>query len=272
MAQKNLEENLVEKCINYLSHNINGNNFYKILDFAFQENLGYLENWCLKFFQDNLNLNTVTEMIKYLDRHGDSENKKFRKQVFNFIIARFFKIETNTNRSMQVYEDFLLENIGTHTISALVRFLSLSYEYEKFDPENIFYEFQRNEENPLFPTNLESYKNEMLNPSTSPKTKDLFDERTRKLKEAAYCFIQANLKAVLTTEVLKDFPNKSKFLREFTQYSVENASKQLHESIMKVNSAEMSEEKIKENGKKRMEPVQDGAGEENPILKKSKNI
>jgi len=102
------------------------------------------------------------------------------------------------------------------------------------------------------------------------------------LREAAFGFIQENTEAVVTSEVLKDFSNNllrnnsAKFLRDFTLYSVQKASKQIQDLMMKANQVEISQEREehhkeirKGNGKKRMEPVQDGADEENPTLKKN---
>ena len=128
LADKYLQEDLQEKCFHYLTYNINIDTVYKILDFAHQENILHIKNWCLKFFEDNLNLQNIAGLVDYLlegqdDLQFKKNNKKFRNRVFNFIFEHSFEIFNNEKGDMKIYEDFMIKNIGMKTIAAFACYL-----------------------------------------------------------------------------------------------------------------------------------------------------
>ncbi len=251
-ADKYLQEDLCEKCVRSLNKRIKQDNVYKILDFAHERNISETAARCFSFFQNRLTINNIAGLIEYVERKEDSELDRLKNIAFSFVLDRFFDIYENEKGNMQLYESFLIVNIEMDNLSTFVDFLSNSYklagnEIEGSDSEEFHFGWR------------------------GPKTKDIFDERTIKIKEAVFDFIHENVNTVMTRKVSEDFSKD--FFRDFTKYVVEKTSKQIQNLIMKNNQIEMSEEtdkKQKENGKKRMEPVQDGSVEEKPILKKSK--
>ena len=258
-----MQEDLCEECIDFLSKNISHENIYQILGFAHEKDVSDLKNCCMRFFKKDLDLNNVVELIKYLDRQEDSEfkenNKGLRNIAFNFVLDRFFDIYENEKGSMQIYENFLIVNIELDNLPTLVRFLDWSYRLP--------------EEEEFFLEDFDSDGHFVFNRAT-PKTKDLFNERTIQLKEAVFSFIHENVKTVMTGRISEGFSKD--FFRDFTLHLAEKTSKQIQNLMMKGNHAEVSQEESEEkkngNGKKRMEPVQNGLNEENSMLKKTKKF
>jgi len=269
LADKYLQEDLCEECVNFLSKNIKEDNVYKILDFAHEKDIPVLKNCCMEYFKNHLNIKNADQLIDYLGRQEDPEfkenNREFRNFAFGFVLDYFFDLE-NEREKLQIYESFLLRNIEMDTIPCLVRFLDRSYRLpgKEKHPQEDASEDSSDEDDVIL-------KRFSMRPRV-PKTKDLFDERTVQLKEAAFSFIHENMKTILTRENSEGFSKD--FLRDFTFHLVEKTSNQIQNLMLKVNQTEISqeenEEKKKRNGKKRIEPVRNGLDEENPMLKKTK--
>jgi len=255
LADKYLQEDLCEKCLNFLTSRINMDTVYKILDFfAHEENVPQIRLWCTKLLKDKLNLQNVKRFIKYLaDRQEDPEfkenNKEVRNQAINFVLENFFEI--NENENMEIYEDFIMKNIDMETVSALAGFLGSSHEL----PENA-------KEYPLKRRKAVRVRAEVL------------EERITRIKEAAFSFVYENVKTVMTSKAAKDFKNA--FFIDFTLYSAERAAKEIQalkkvsDGEMRIESQENNKEVRKGNEKKRMEPVKDDEDEEMFELKKTK--
>ena len=275
LADKYLQEDLGEKCLDSIAHNINTDNVYKILDFAHQESLYHIKNRCLNFLKHNLHINNVSGLIEYLRRQEDLEFREIIQElrlfVFTFVLKRFFDLYENENGSMQVCENFIITNIEMTTISILERFLSCSYKLF----ENVLEKRSPKEDEKKTVVFSDQDVHCLLRRRTTPQTKELFEERTIKLREAAFSFVHENFEALMASKTLEDFSHG--LLGEFALYSAERSSKQFQDMMKKPNhfkagkgSKENNKKTRKGNQKKRMEPIQTGAGEENPTLQKTK--
>ncbi len=125
LADKLLQFDLQEKCFNYLTCYINKDNVYQILDFAYHKNIPQMTSWCLKFFEDNLNIENMDGLSDYIANHEDpyfqENNKELIEKVCTFIIKKFStiferknseRIEMDeTNRFKESVFHFVQENI-----------------------------------------------------------------------------------------------------------------------------------------------------------------
>jgi len=129
LADKYREEDLCEKCVYFLRSILNMDNVYKILDFSHQENLSKVRIWCIELIQEKIIVENVAELISYLlVRQEDSEFKEnhraFRDFTLNFVLDKFIEIYKKENGNMEIYENFIVNNIEMETISALAIFLA----------------------------------------------------------------------------------------------------------------------------------------------------
>ena len=60
-ADKYVQNDLREKCVDFFKFNLNSDNVYKILDFTRQENLSSLKDWCLNLLKNKTNPTNVKE-------------------------------------------------------------------------------------------------------------------------------------------------------------------------------------------------------------------
>ena len=249
LADKYLQEDLPKKCLNYMTYNINIENVYKILDFAYEENILHLQNCCLKFFKDKLTIHNVSKLIKYLLDYDADSKLKLRHFAFNFVLDNFFEIHENENGNMQqIYEDFLIKNIGMDTIPPLARFLSRDFKPSQREryPLKGDEDSEEDEDECGY-----EYGN-----GIAPIGKDLFEKCTAHLKEAAFGFIQENAEIIMTSKIAEDFPNG--FFRDFVLYTTRN-----------FNNLKTENQALR-NERKRLEPSQNQLDEESHELKKTK--
>ena len=212
LADKYLQEDLREKCLNFLTSIINMDNVYKILDFGHQENVSQIKIWCMKLFQDRITIDNVAELISYLlDLQEDSEfkenNKAFRNFALNFVLERFLEISQNEKGNMQRYEKFILKNIELETVSALAIFLA------RF--------------------------NEL------PENEKFFVARIR---EAVFNFVQENVENIMMSEIAKTFPIG--FFTDFTLYLASQIPKSLKKRMEPVQDDDEEENQTLKKTKK----------------------
>ncbi len=200
-SDKYLQNDLNEKCMSYLTHNINSDNVYIILDFARQENIPHVKSWCMKFFKKNINIQNIDDLVEYLSQQNNPEfardNLELRDKALSFIIKNYQEIsnDKNANRNITFYEDFLIKNITTDTIVPLANFISADI-YEK-----MMYASSASKE----------------------KAKCKFEQETKALRSAVFEFAQQNMKIFQAKEVAK---NVSKaFLIDLVVYGAEETSK-----------------------------------------------
>ena len=118
-ADKYTQDDLNERCLDFLIFSMNSENVYAILDFARQEGIVQLESWCMKFLKNNLTINSVSGLIQYLDQQN-TPDLGLKDSAFNFIIDRSRKIFQEENK---LCEDFLIKNISMDTIAKTVNFM-----------------------------------------------------------------------------------------------------------------------------------------------------
>ncbi len=258
LADKYLQEDLQEECLNFISQNINRENAYKIFDFALRENILEVQNLLSEFLQKNVNINNVIGLIESLGRHENSEfhdvTLRIRVVTFIFILNHFFDPDEDENEkgSQQAYENFICENIEMGKVPTLVRFLSCSkrlpeIEEESF-PEDLEKHSQKEDDNDMVFFDSQDI-DRFLKRKATPKTRNIFEEKTTRLRAATFNFIHENSEFALTSRI--DFPND--FLGDFNLYSAERTSKEIQDLEMKLKNAEISkdrQENNKENVKK----------------------
>ena len=125
-ADKYVQSDLSEKCVNYLKHKINSFNVYKILDFARLQNLSLLKDWCLDLLK-KINRDTIVGLVDYLNKQKDpefaQEDLELRNLTLAFVMNNFIEISKDQKAPPTFYEDFLIKNIAFETILDLGKFI-----------------------------------------------------------------------------------------------------------------------------------------------------
>ena len=118
LADKYVQEDLYDKCINILIHKITPNTFCEILDLARENDLPILQDWCMKLLPNRLSKKTITQLIKYL-QHEENENFGMEEIVLNFVLINLSEIleECNSKEEWRFYADFLLPYISKERIA-----------------------------------------------------------------------------------------------------------------------------------------------------------
>ena len=133
-----LQCDLYEKWLPYLLHNINSDNIYKILDFALERDIYRLKCWCLRFFDDNIGINKISELLKYLDYQISPEYEEQRAELRNkaigIITDEYIKISNQTNFPRIIVFNTVQENFEKLKEIILSEGLSQSF-WENLDPE-----------------------------------------------------------------------------------------------------------------------------------------
>ena len=178
LADKYLREDLCKKCLRFLISILSMENISAILDFADERNLPEINDLCRKCFKNNLAPQNVTGFISYLDSREDEEfkdrNNEFRKETFKFVLNRFFDNDVSKN------EDFIIKNIEMDTLLDLANFFAGSHILPEHE-SNSFLGIKR-------------------------LTKRGFQEKTVRIKEATFNFVQENMKPVMTNKIAYNFP------------------------------------------------------------------
>jgi len=194
-SDKYLQDDLNEKCLSYLTHNITSENVYTILDFARQENISHVKSWCMKFFNKNINVHNISGLVEFLNKQNNPEfaldNLELRDKALGFITKNFIEISKgqNKNTKMTFYEDFLIKNIDTDTIVILANFLSTN-----------------SSEKPA----SNGYQESEI---------QMFGQETRKLRSAVFGFAQQNMKILRANKIAKNFSKT--FLIDLVVYESE---------------------------------------------------
>jgi uncharacterized protein (DUF1697 family) len=189
-ADKYLQNDLREKCVEFLKYDINQDNVYKILDFAHQEDISHLRHWCVDFLKDKINLNNISSLVEHLNKQNDpelaQENLELRDKVIYFLTNNY--IEATKNQNMPVFEDFLIKNIALETVSTLANFVSgcpvkIQVSCELFSKSN--------------------HKGERVE-----GLKEKLQPVTINLRDALYGFVQTNLETLTQTKIIEKIPHE----------------------------------------------------------------
>jgi len=122
LADKYREEDLQGRCVNILIYNITSFNVYEMLDFAREQDLVLLKDWCVKFFQHRLTLKNITGFIKYLEGQNNpdyrQENSRLIEKAVDFVLKNLSVIieEVNTKEGVKLYTDFLIKHVSNKNL------------------------------------------------------------------------------------------------------------------------------------------------------------
>ncbi len=185
-ADKYVQKDLREKCLDFLKSNINQDNVYKILDFARQENLSLIRDWCLNFLKEKINAKNISGLVEYLNEQEENpeyaqENLELRDKAINVITNNYRKIFE------PFYEDFLIKNLTYDTTLALVKFIS-GHNHNKVVRHHGLHG--------------ENNKEELIE-----KEKEKLKPHTINLRAVLYKFVQRNLKTLTENQTAKQLPN-----------------------------------------------------------------
>lgn len=123
-ADKYVQHDLYERCMNFLTYNINFENAHTIFGFALQQNFPHLQGWCLKSFLNNLTVNDIYELIKQQKDH--QEFSKVDPDLRDNTIRHVIKIFQKTSLDQKVFklsEAFLIDNLNCDTIFKISNFI-----------------------------------------------------------------------------------------------------------------------------------------------------
>jgi len=262
-AEKHLKEDLRDKCLGFLTDNVNQDNVYEILDFAREHDISQLRSWCINFCINKIDLNSVEKLIVYLDQQSNSEftqeNIQLQDKALDVLLRR------NNPKAYQ-NEDFIIKNIEVDTILRTAKFIT-SANYNKSLVSN--------------------------DPDQS-----LMEKCIANLKKAAFRFVEENFLELRKRGIINDFP--AVFFQDYAQFVTEELIKYKNDAEARSSELEENQHKIqvnteihkkkenqqksdeesdeKENGQvgnmkigqKRREAVQEESSEDNPKLKQSK--
>ena len=235
-SDKYLQDDLYGKCMDYLTYNINSKNVYTILDFARQGNIAPLQSWCMKFLKNNLTIDDISELIKYLNQQQNGqefakENLELRDKAINFVIENYAKI-SQKEENFKLYEDFLKDNLTTNTNGIIAKF--------------------------------------MYGQTLKGEARLAFQRDTANLKDSLYDFVKGNFQELKKKHITKKFP------QAFWEDLVSCLIEKLHKYERKEARAAQKKEEKKDEGekpkrnRKRKEKIQKDEPEGKPELKKTK--
>ncbi len=118
LADKYVQNDLSEKCLDFLKLTINSENVYKRFDFAFKQNLDELKDFCKNFLKNNLDTNSLPGLIQSLEKLPE-----VKPSVVTFIVNNFDKVYEKYSKNWPFYEDFLIENVDMSTILLFVNLI-----------------------------------------------------------------------------------------------------------------------------------------------------
>ncbi len=180
LADKYVQNELSEKCLDFLKFSINSDNVLKRLDFAFEQNLDQLKDFCKNFLKKNIEVKSLPDLIQYLEKLPE-----VKANVASFIVKKFNFVYKEYEKDWPFYEDFLIKNIGMSTISLLVNFVYCEHSEiietsEMFSGKTWVYE----------------------------EVKDQLLQNTLRLNQACFKFAKRNFKEIHQKGVSRDLPKR----------------------------------------------------------------
>ena len=118
LADKYVQSDLSEKCLDFLKFTINFENIYKRLEFAYEQNLDDLKNFCKNYLKRNLDAAKILDYLQFLEKNSDPELKV---GAVSYIVNNFYTVCQEYEKKWQSFEDFLVKSVDTSTISLLVK-------------------------------------------------------------------------------------------------------------------------------------------------------
>jgi len=247
-SDRYLQDDLNDKCMDFLKYNLNSDDVYTVLDFARQENISPLANWCLEFFDSNLNINNVSKLIQYIEQMSDPEfltqNPRLKDKIFDIVFDNFLDALQSQKENLRFYEDFLIKNVNMDTIVSLANWIS----------------DESSEHVRLFARR--SYGN--ARNDTLKRVRDIFEQNTINLQRQVLDFADKNFEALQEKDMIKDI--EKNFFVKLVSYGIQQRKSQKTQEAQDHDSDTQSKK-----GLKRMEPSNNGSiSEGNPRLKQTK--
>ena len=126
LANKYVQNDLLQDCVKFLKGHINSGNVYSILHFARQENIASLSSFCLDFLK-NIDISHFDGVIEHLNKQQnsefDQENLELRDQAIKRLLENgWLEFPTEQKNNMKFYVDFLIRNLNTDTLLKLSEF------------------------------------------------------------------------------------------------------------------------------------------------------
>jgi len=184
-ADKYVQNDLREKCVDFLKETLNKDNVYKILDFARQENPPSLKEWCLNFLKNKIDIKNIAGLVEYLNRQNNlefaQENFELRRIALDVVLNNYLEISEDEKTSPTLYEDFLIKNIALDTVLDLGKFI-YGHNLKTARPS---------------PTELELRN-----------LREKIESRTVNLKLALVEFIQTNFKILHEKKIAEELPGR----------------------------------------------------------------
>jgi len=198
LADKYVQNDLSQKCIDSLIVNINSDHVYQILEFAREKNIPQVLNWCMKYLRKNINEITVPGLITYLETPTKPEYEKdnlfFRDKAFNFVLEHFTDIYKKNKIGIRICEAFLIKNLRLDTFLKIIDFLC-GDDFTKFTPHR----YKLGNEEILY-----------------RMAKELFEENTNNLRTSVLSFVQDNYETIQKQNLMIKLPQS--FLIGFNAY------------------------------------------------------
>ena len=231
-SDKYLQEDLREKCIDFLQYTLTEENVYRRLELAHKENLPTIEKWCIPFLENTMEFEKVRDLIEHLNKESpefDKNNLPLQKIARDLVVKNYITIIIEQKKKVGFYDEFLAKNVRINTFVKLAK-LPYSDGYK---------ELIRNNRNWR---DYERAKQESI---------DLLKQSTANLRFALFAFARENYEKLEEKKHIEKLPKA--FLEEFRA------------------SSENQDAEEPKKGVKRMEPgAQNDGQEENPELKKTK--
>ena len=189
LADKYVQNDLSEKCVDYFNSKMSSENVYEILDFAWERSVDKLKNSCYNFLKKNIDANNISGLIQYLEKLSDEDctedDLEAKANAVSFILNKFAKVYEKNEKNWKICEDFLIKNIEMKTISTFVNFVYWQYS------EII-------ERNKMFYCGLQVLK----------ESKDSIKQGTVSLKRALLDFSQRNFQEIREKNIILELPNQ----------------------------------------------------------------
>jgi len=199
IADRYVQNDLLYKCMDFLKYNTNTNNVYTILDFARQENISHLKEWCETFLKNKMNATNISGLVEYLNKQNNPENIGLRDIAFSVLTKNLLEIPQDKKISPTFYEDFLIRNIALDTVLILVNFIS-GHNYKRKAPS-----YEKRSKG--FSGQSDNQVDDFIDEGQAAKEKEKLEPKTKNLRTALNNFVWANLKALKESRTAKEFPS-----------------------------------------------------------------
>ncbi len=189
LADKYVQNDLSEKCLDFLKFTIKSENAFRRFDFAFEQNLDELKDFYENYFKSNIEVKSLPDLIQYLEKLPE-----VRLSVVNFIVNKFKEVFKEYKNNWSFYEDFLIKNVDMSTISLFVNFI-----YWKYTDKYKMSEEEKKEK---------KEEEEEEEEEEDSEAGEEIEQNTLRLNQACFDFAERNFKEIHQTGIALELPNK----------------------------------------------------------------